>query len=198
MAELGVSEFSMIVVTTGKPKNTKIRKIINREPYAFYKDYYLSLRTAIKSLFIQKRHISCLYDVARKQNSPVKKSKFERIVGNFKDWQSGKSISAFSPVKEFYVYSNTSVKCNPELNVTLNGQPRLVKLHFNESEKMTQERANVICALMQESINDLQYEYSVLDLTTGREFFFNGNYEKEIIKINKEVLNFELVWQENT
>lgn len=194
MAELGVAEFSMIAVTTGNPKKTKIRKIVNREPYAFYKDYYLNLRTAIKSLFTQKRHISYLFDISRKQSNSTKKIKFERISNVFKNWQSGKNITADTPLKASYLYSNTEINCNPELNVVLNGQPRLVKLHFNEAEKMTRERANIICVLMQEAINDPRYEYSVLDLTTGNEFMFDGDYDKTISRIYNEITSLEVEW----
>ncbi|HGE6045627.1 TPA: hypothetical protein ACGG79_003441 [Vibrio cholerae] len=194
MPQLGISEFSMIVITTGKPKLTTIRKIAKRKSYAFYKDYYLSLRTAIKSLFTQKRHISYLYEICRKQKDAGKKINYEKIANNFKDWQSGKNIQAFQPPKDHYNYSQTSITCNPELNVVLHGQHRLVKLHFNASEKMTQERANIICALMEEAIGDHEFEYSVLDLTTGKEYFFNGNYEKTFDRINAEIINLENNW----
>ncbi|EHP3509362.1 hypothetical protein NMT31_003620 [Vibrio cholerae] len=194
MPQLGISEFSMIVITTGKPKLTTIRKIAKRTPYAFYKDYYLSLRTAIKSLFTQKRHISYLYEICRKQKDAGKKINYEKIANNFKDWQSGKNIQAFQPPKDHYNYSQTSITCNPELNMVLHGQHRLVKLHFNASEKMTQERANIICALMEEAIGDHEFEYSVLDLTTGKEYFFNGNYEKTFDRINAEIINLENNW----
>lgn len=196
MPELGVSEFSTIVVASGKPKQTKIRNLSNRAPYAFYKDYYLPLRTAIKHLFTKKRHISYLYEVCRKQKDSSKKINYELIANHFRDWQSGKNITAFTPPRDYYSYSRTSINCNPELHVVLNGQPRLVKLHFNSSDKMTQERANIICAVIEEAIGDHEFEYSVLDLTTGKEFFFNGDYEKTFIRINKEIKNLEAFWEQ--
>ena len=100
----------------------------------------------------------------------------------------------FKPPKDNYNYSRTSITCNPELNVVLHGQPRLVKLHFNASQKMTQERANIICALIEEAIGDHEFEYSVLDLTTGKEFFFNSNYEKTFDRIHTEITNLENNW----
>lgn len=196
MPTLGVSEFSIIVVASGSPKTTKIRSLAKREPYAFFKDYYGSLRMAIRSLFTQKKHISYLYSVCRKQKLPNKKTNYEKIVNNFNGWQSGKNINAFTPPKEFYKYSNTSINCNPELHVILEGKPRLVKLHFSSSEKMTQERANIICALIKEAIDDDGFEHSVLDLTTGKEYFFNSDYEKVIFRINKEIENLEIVWKD--
>ncbi|HCG9065895.1 TPA: hypothetical protein NKB39_001798 [Vibrio parahaemolyticus] len=193
MPTLSVSEFSLIVVTTGKPKQTRVRKIANREPYAAFRDYYAPLRNSIKRLFIAKRHISHLYTICNRQEGS-KKRKYEMIVSTFKDWQSGKSIQAFDPPREHYNFSQTSITCNPELHVVLNGQPRLVKLHFSASDKMTQERANIICALMKEAIDDDGFEYSVLDLTNGREYFFNGNYEKIYDRINREIKEIETFW----
>ncbi|EPM4326341.1 hypothetical protein [Vibrio vulnificus] len=61
---------------------------------------------------------------------------------------------------------------------------------------MTQERANIICALMEDSINDSGFEYSVLDLTSGKEYFFNGNYEKIYDRINNEIKELEKFWLE--
>ena len=196
MPQFSVSEFSMIMVTTGKPKFTKIRKIQNRGEYVPYKDYYLSLRTGIKTLLKQKKHISYLYEISRKQKTTSKKINFEKISNNFKDWQSGKSISAFQSLRENYCFSTTSINCNPELNVLLHGQHRLVKLHFSASEKMTQVRANIICALMNEAIDQENYQYSVLDLTTGKEFFFNGDYERTFNQIHSEIQEIEKFWEE--
>ena len=191
MPDLGVSEFSSIVVTTGKPKLRKITQVYNRAPYAFYKDYYLQLRNAIRSMFIKKRHVSDLYDVCRKQRDASKKINYEKVVNHFKDWQSGKSITAFTPPREYYSYSNTRITCNPELHVVLHGVPRLVKLHFNSSENMTQERANIICALVEEAVDQPGFEYSVLDLTSGKEYFFNGDYEKTFTRIKNEIKDLE-------
>ncbi|THE62154.1 hypothetical protein [Vibrio parahaemolyticus] len=193
MPKLSVSEFSLIVVTTGKPKQTRVRKIANREPYAAFRDYYAPLRNSIKRLFIAKRHISHLYTICNRQEG-TKKRKYEMIVSTFKDWQSGKNIQTFDPPREHYNFSQTSITCNPELHVVLNGQPRLVKLHFSASDKMTQERANIICALMKEAIDDDGFEYSVLDLTNGQEYFFNGNYEKIYDRINREIKEIETFW----
>ncbi|WP_305814074.1 hypothetical protein [Photobacterium leiognathi] len=84
MPDFGISEFSSIAVTTGKPKITKINNIGNRGDYQFFKDYYLPLRTAIKGLFIHKRHISYLFDVARKQKESSKKINFEKVAETLK------------------------------------------------------------------------------------------------------------------
>ncbi|WP_227486423.1 MULTISPECIES: hypothetical protein [unclassified Salinivibrio] len=139
MPTLSVSDFSLIVVTSGKPKQTRVRNIAKREPYAAFRDYYGPLRNSIKRLFIAKRHISHLYTICNRQEGS-KKRNYEMIVNTFKDWQSGKNIQAFDPPREHYNFSQTSITCNPELHVVLDGQPRLVKLHFSNSDKTGRDR----------------------------------------------------------
>ncbi|EOX4955882.1 hypothetical protein ACFKIX_000440 [Vibrio alginolyticus] len=194
MPELGISEFSSIAVTTGKPKITKIRKIATRGPYQHFKDYYLHLRNAIKSLFTQKRHISYLFEVARKQKNDSKKVNYEKIANNFKEWQSGKNIAAYIPQRGHYTYQQTSINCNPELNVSVNGNPTLVKLHFSTSDKMTQERANYICHLLADTVGNETYNYAVLDLTTGKEYSFKGNPEQMSDRITNEIETIQGHW----
>lgn len=194
MPDLGVSEFSLIAVSTAKVKLTKIRTIANRESYHPAKDYYKQLRDGIKRLFIKKGHVSELYDLARRQKDSSKKINFEKVINQFKEWQTGKNINAFTPPRNKYHYGRTDIICNPELNVNVAGESKLVKLHFSSSDKMTQERANHICLLMQEAINDPGFIYSVLDLTSGKEYFFNSNPEKQLARIQQEILFIEQNW----
>lgn len=56
---------------------------------------------------------------------------------------------------------------------------------------MTQERASIICALVEEAIDQPGFEYSVLDLTSGKEYFFNGDYEKTFARIKSEIKDLE-------
>ncbi|MHC6527166.1 hypothetical protein [Vibrio proteolyticus] len=195
MPELGVAEFSRIVVTTGAPKQNRIKIIATRAEYNPAHDYYGPLRNSIKHLFTGRRHISHLYTICNRQ-SGTKKKKYESIANVFKDWQSGKNITAFTPPREYYDYSQTSITCNPELNVNFSGKSTLVKLHFNSTDRMTQERANIICTVMREAINDNGFDYCVLDLSSGKELFFNGDYEKTYNRINNEIKIIEGFWVE--
>ncbi|MBT1430714.1 hypothetical protein [Dickeya dianthicola] len=194
---LGVAEFSSIAVNTSpQTKINKIKSIANRPEYHPGKDFYKKIRDAIKRLIVKKGHISELYDLCRKEKNSSKKIYFEKIVNVFNEWQSGKNITGFPAPKRYYHYAKTDISCNPELNVNFQGRSKLVKLHFSNSEKMTQERANFICFLMERAIGDQGFEYSVLDLTSGKEFFFSGNKEKQEIRVNKEIQFIEAHWED--
>ena len=186
MPEFVVYDFLFIAVATGKPKSDKIKKIINRTKYNPNQDYYGAMRTSIKFLFTGKRHISHLYDIARKRKGS-KKVNYEKVATTFNNWQSGKNISAYKALREEYLYQQTKIICNPELNVTINGIPTLVKLHMSQKDKMTQERANIICHLMKKAVGSEEYNYLVLDLITGKEYYFNGNSNALSTRIENEI-----------
>ncbi|MFP9471356.1 hypothetical protein AB6D37_21865 [Pectobacterium brasiliense] len=197
MPLLGVAEFASIAVNTSpKTKISKIKTIANRPDYHPGKDYYKKIRDAIKRLVVKKGHISELYELCRKEKNSSRKIYFEKIVNVFNDWQSGKNISGYTAPRGLYHYAKTDIRCSPELNVNILGKSKLVKLHFSSSEKMTQERANFICFLMERAIGDKDFEYSVLDLTSGKEFFFSGNEEKQEIRVNKEINFIEEHWED--
>lgn len=194
MPELAISDFSNIAVATGSPKKTKLRNVAMRDAYAHYKDYYLQLRTAIKSLFSQKRHVSHLIDVSRKQKNASKKVKFEKLSQCFIAWQSGKRIEVYTSPRNFFVFNNTTIVCNPELSVVLDGVKTHVKIYFNENQRMTRERADYICYLMSEAIQDSDAEYIVLDLHSGREFRLMSERDRMEERVSQEIAWIEQNW----
>lgn len=194
MPELAISDFSNIAVATGPSKNTKLKSVTLRGDYAHYKDYYLQLRTAIKSLFSKKRHISYLIEISRKQKHSSKKIKFERLASNFISWQSGKNIDIYASPRESFVFNSTTIHCNPELSAVINGVQTHIKLYFNESQKMTMARADYICYLMHEAIQEYDAEYIVLDLHTGQEFRLTSDRDRMEEKVCNEILWIEQNW----
>lgn len=194
MPELAISDFTNIAVATGSPKHTKLKQIALRGDYAHYKDYYLQLRTAIKSLFSQKRHVSYLIEISRKQKDSSKKIKFERLAHNFIKWQSGKNIDVYASLRESFVFNSTTIHCNPELSALINGVRTHVKLHFTEKQRMTKERADYICYLMHEAIQEASAEYIVLDLHSGQEFRLTSDRDRMEEKVCREILWIEQNW----
>ena len=59
---------------------------------------------------------------------------------------------------------------------------------------MTQERANIICYLISDVISDDDFTYSVLDLATGQEFFFNDNPDRMHHRIQDEIEVIQSHW----
>tara|TARA_R110001606_G_scaffold180581_2_gene327188 strand:- start:1252 stop:1845 length:594 start_codon:yes stop_codon:yes gene_type:complete len=196
MPVFSVSDFSYIATSDAKLKQGRERGLKNRAPYAHYRDYYLSLRQAIKSLFKQQRSFEHLRDVAKKSHKD-KQDNYSRIAENFITWAQGKNIYHYEdPPKASYRYSETEVQCNPELSYKVEGDNVLLKLHFNSTKKMNQQRANIICFLISESCGVSLAECRVLDLSTRKLYSFKGSLDTQLEFIEAEIRRIESEWDD--
>lgn len=195
MPEFGISEFSILAAGgTEKRKKTKLRNIANRGEYQHYKDYYLALRAAIKSVVKGNKPESYLEIVVKRQADMSKQSKYRTVISNYRNWREGKYVEGFPEVSNKYIFMNTIITCNPEFNLLIDGQRKLVKLNFSISDPMTQDRANIICALMREVIGDNSFEYLVLDLANQKEYFFKGDHYQVMDVIHSKIMEVEGWW----
>lgn len=196
MPTFSVSDFSYIATSDAKLKQGREKRLKHRAPYAHYRDYYLSLRQAIKSLFKHQRSFEYLRDIAKKSHKD-KQDNYSRIAENFITWAQGKNIYHHEdPPKASYRYSNTEVQCNPELYYKVNDDKVLLKLHFNSTKKMSQQRANIICFLISESCSVSLSECRVLDLSTRKLYSFKGAPATQLEKIESEIQRIESEWDE--
>lgn len=197
MPEFGVSEFSFLAMSGQERKRrSKLRTISKRGEYKHYTDYYRELRVAIKSVSKGNKPYEHLENVAKKQNGLSKQEKYRKQIAAYTNWREGKFVEGFGEFSRKYHFMNTVISCNPELNLNIDGQRKLVKLYFSESESMTQERANIICALMKEAVKDDSFQYVVLDLTKNRELGFEGVHEVTMDKIHGKIIELETWWDE--
>ncbi|MBU2037933.1 MAG: hypothetical protein KKH95_02230 [Gammaproteobacteria bacterium] len=192
MPEFGVSEFSYLAAgDSEKRRKSKLKTISQRGGYEHYKDYYRALRVAIKSVVKGNKPFSHLEQVAKKQNDSSKQAKYRKKIAAYGTWREGKNVDSYSELSNKYRFMNTVINCNPELNLNVDGRRKLIKLYFNESESMTQDRANVICALMKEVVGGDGYDCLVLDLTSNRELEFFGDHYLVMDKIHAKIIEIE-------
>lgn len=195
MPVFSVSDFSYIAMSDAKLKQGRERSLKNRPPYAHYRDYYRSLREAIKGLFKHQRNFEYLREVARKTHKD-KQGNYLKIAESFIGWAQGKNIYHYDPPKESYRYSATEIICNPELYYKVDGEDVLLKLHFNSSKKMNQQRANIICFLMSESCSVPIEECRVLDLSMRKMYSFKDSPDTQLEMVESEIRRIENEWDE--
>lgn len=195
MPELTVAEFSYLAVIDPKRKKGKARKYKNKGEYRPYKDYYRPLREKIKGLFKHNRTFKDLRSYAEGVDEK-KRSNYKAIALSFIKWAEGKNIYHYDPKVGFYAVSSTRVRCNPELFYKVNGEDRLIKLHFSGAERMSQRRANYICFLVSESCDVPVESCRVLDLKERKEYRFNGFGEDYADLVLAEALRIEADWEE--
>lgn len=193
MPVFSVTDFSYIATSDVKLKQGRETSLKNRAPYAHYRDYYLSLRQAIKGLFKHQRSFDYLRDVAKKSHKD-KQGNFSKIAENFITWATGKNIYHYEPPKASYRFNDTEILCNPELYYKVDGEDCLLKLYFNSSKKMNQQRANIICFLISESCNVPLVECRVLDLSASKIYSFKGSPDAQLEFVEAEIRRIESEW----
>ena len=78
----------------------------------------------------------------------------------------------------------------------MDGEDRLLKLHFNSSKKMNQQRANIICFLISESCDVDLSECRVLDLSMRKIYSFKGSPDTQLEMVEGEIRRIEGEWDE--
>ncbi|WP_110630955.1 hypothetical protein [Salinicola salarius] len=189
MPEINVSDFSYIVTSNPQLKKGRTQKLKGRGEYQHYRDFYVSLRPALKGLVKNKKsfiELQAIVDRVSEKKRPHYKSLIDKFIG----WIQGKSVQQFDSPKGVYTYASTRIICNPELNYIVENNAKLIKLHLNGSQSMTVKRANYICYIMSESCGFPLEQCVVLDLHQKREFKFQGgdDFEDELYR---EILLFE-------
>ena len=195
MPDFSIAEFSYIATSDPHLKKGRTQRAKSKSGYAPYKDYYMVLRRAIQGLFKHQRNFSDLRDVAKNAHEK-KKDNYSKIAESFISWATGKNIYHYDPVRATYNYSNTNILCNPELYYKVDGENFLLKLHFNNSQKMTQQRANIICYLMSESCEVPLEECRVLDLSQRKIYSFKGLPDTQLEIVESEIKRIESDWDD--
>jgi len=195
MPDFSIAEFSYIATSDAHLKKGRTQRVKSKSDYEPYKDYYLSLRRSIQGLFKHQRSFSYLRDVAKNAHEK-KRDNYTKIAESFIAWATGKNIYHYNPLRATYNYSDTNILCNPELYYKVDGEDLLLKLHFNSSQKMTQQRANIICYLISESCDVPVEECRVLDLSQRKTFKFKGSPDTQLEIVENEIKRIESEWDD--
>lgn len=167
-----MTTFVDFVLKAGTPKATVVREWKHREEYSPATDFYRSLREAIaehsESDFAPeavKRTISAA--------PPAKRPKYQTMVDGYLKWLKGRHPRCFAPRSLMWESSGgLQVRVNPELDLQFENEPRmLIKLYF-KSDKVTEQRADLVLQLILAAIGELRPNRSVgfLDVANGKLF----------------------------
>lgn len=179
---------------TEKPQKRKkyVSKIVNKEPYVFYKDFYLTLRTKLISLIKNNQSLVDLKDILKKLN-PKKYIHYELLIDQIQDFMQGINYTWVEPPKNTIEYSGLLLKVNPEIGLKINGKILFIKMYFKQAP-IDKAKVKVMQKIMQDSLmNEFPYaEVAILDIRRG---FLHQIKVNEDIKIPYNLEQEALIWQ---
>ncbi len=179
---------------TEKPQKRKkyVSKIVNKDPYVFYKDFYLTLRTKLISLIKNNQSLVDLKDILKKLN-PKKHIHYEILINQIQDFMQGINYTWVEPPKNIIEYSELLLKVNPEIGLKINEKILFIKMYFKQ-EPIDKAKVKVMQKIMQDSLmNEFPYaEVAILDIRRGILHQIKVN---EDIKIPYNLEQEALIWQ---
>ena len=166
---------------TEKPNKRKkyVNKIINKEPYAFEKDYYSVLRIKLISTIKKNKSLIELNQMLKKIN-PKKHNHYEVLIDQIQNFMQGVKYIWVEPPKNIIEYSGLQLKVNPEIGININGETLFIKMYFKQ-DQIENEKVNVMLKIMQDSIKEDYQNAKVAILDVRRCVLHKKDINEEII-----------------
>lgn len=166
---------------TEKPNKRKkyVNKIINKEPYAFEKDYYSVLRIKLISTIKKNKSLIELNQMLKKIN-PKKHNHYEVLIDQIQNFMQGVKYIWVEPPKNIIEYSGLQLKVNPEIGININGETLFIKMYFKQ-DQIENEKVNVMLKIMQDSIKEDYQNAKVAILDVRRCELHKKDINEEII-----------------
>jgi len=149
MEPISLTSFVDFVSAAGPPKLTVVRRTKKQmeDGYGPEKDFYKRIREAIIEMHRAGDTIAHVSGVLPGLTDKKKIDNYPQLVEGYKKWRGRKGTTWFEPVHALWRSGALAVKVNPELGLTIQGTPHLVKLYF-KADKLAKRRIDLITHLM--------------------------------------------------
>ncbi len=193
---ISMTDFAEVVSKSGTTKATKVRQIKEREDYNPATDFYKQLREGIVDLHKKKKDKKELNNLLIGLTDKKKKTNYPDAVKGYQKWLGKKVVTLMPSITSIYSHAGLNISVNPELSLSVNGIPHIIKLYFR-GEKLTKSKANVIIALMELALRSKSSKDSVigiLDVRNAKLHLFSDDIKTHEALVKGEMSYIVSVW----
>lgn len=147
MPDISLTDLVDIAAASGTPKMTKVRQIKRRPPYSPAMDFYRPFRERLIEIHRTGLSRRELVSVLSSSLDQKKQANYQGLIEGYRRWWGRKILDWFDPPSADWSAYGVSVRVNPELGLTINGTPHLIKLYM-KSEPLSTNRVAIITHLM--------------------------------------------------
>ena len=196
---VSLTDFVDFVSKSGRPKLTQVQNVKWRPKYHPQTDFWRPLREAIIDYHKTNQSQKSVLD--RSLNGITHKPKltaYPLALAGYKKFLGNKAIQALPDVRSAWSHGNLNVSVNPELALTIQGVPHIVKLYF-KAETLSKKHAELILLMMADSLGKKVAPgtvMSLLDVQRGKLFTATG--VDQVLKplLQGEAASFETMWNQ--
>lgn len=190
-----------VIARKGRNKAKMVFNIQRKlaEPYEPKKDHYRALRRALQQAHAQADPKAFLDNFLLTITEPARAKRYALLVRAYKRWIGRKQIHQFDLFPVVYGHMGILVRINPELGLTIDGMPHVLKLYMKDPP-LRREDAEVIAALMREAYGDGDgTRYAVLDVLNAKLHSFDpGGIQVTIAMVDAELAYIAELWRESS
>lgn len=195
---LGLTQFIDFTAKGSSARLSMVRKIKYQDEYHPAFDYWKILRESI--IHLHQENLSVRYLDSIIENVDEKKRKNYTIaIRQYKKFLKNKEIQYFNPGKSFWTYDNLAIRSTPELGLTIDGIPHVIKLYFKgKNEKVDKRNAKTAATLLQSSnfenpLNE-NIKYSILNIDKNNLISNTTISADTILTLESEANQFLYLW----
>lgn len=168
MLKITLTQFIEVLTRTAINKAKKVRAVKKQfeEPYAPNVDCYKMLRDVLVKGRDQKELQASLQIFSKKTWDASRQSHYPVLIAGYLRWLGRKKIEAQRLVPRAYHRGDVTLTVNPELRMTINGCPLIVKLYFKEPV-LQRADAQLVCNVISHVYKE-PLTYAVLDVQRSR------------------------------
>jgi hypothetical protein len=193
MPEISLTEFVDFAIKSGTPKLTEVKRIKAQHKAGYHptRDYWLKLREGIVEMHQQGQPKSALDASVKGIDDANKQNTYPEMAKAYKKFLGRKEVAWFEPFRANWQYGNLAVRVNPELGLTIDGEPHLVKLYFKD-QKLTANRVAIISHMMLDTLRPMVEDAKValLDVRHSRLYAFDAPDPALVPLLEGEALAF--------
>jgi hypothetical protein len=196
---VSLTDFVDFVSKSGRPKLTQVQHVKWRPKYHPQTDFWRPLREAIIDFHRTNQSQKSVLDGALSGiTHKPKLTAYPLALAGYKKFLGKKAIQALPDIRSSWNHGNLNVNVNPELALSIQGVPHVVKLYF-KAEPLTMKNAELILLMMADSLGghvSPDTVMSLLDVQRGKLFTTTG--VDEVLKplLQGEAASFETMWNQ--
>lgn len=193
MPEISLTEFVDFAIKSGTPKLTEVKRIKAQHKKGYHptRDYWCKLRDGIVEMHQQGQPKAALDALVQGVTDANKRNNYPAMAKAYKKFLGRKDVGWFDPFRANWQHGKLAVRVNPELGLTINGEPHLVKLYFKD-QKLTANRVAIISHMMLDTLGPMAEgsKVALLDVRHSRLHAFDAPDPALVPLLEGEALAF--------
>lgn len=171
--EVSLTDFVDFILKSGTTRLSHVRALVRRPAYNPATDYYKTLREAVTQFHQSgSSDWTILQQAADRHVAGREGSKAPARLEAYRRFLGRNAVTWFEPPRTEWRFEELTVRLNPELGLTTNGSPIVIKLYWKE-EKLTKRQVEMILYLMQSELGPLspdEAQMAILDIPSAKLF----------------------------